>query len=247
MYWLGVIEESNLFLVIHSYASYSDGLITPSCKVFFCLWNLLLLLFSIPKFSVKEWQLGHNNWRFSSLLFVQSPSMWCIYNGTSPVYGFTSFHPHLWQELLYLSIKYLLTKLLTYPIPFSPLVVPDFHYAIYCLYSYSLEHFKQQYFLLLTPFVKNSFPQFKHIAIFFFPLLKVSYSLILLLGGSSIPNLFAYFLTDAPVTPSLLPISSYATFSTKIHYFKSSFTSSQFTLDFPIFSYIIISVLDQLN
>ena len=49
-------------------------LIFPFCF----LYILLLSLFRLPKVSVKEWQFGHSNWRFSSLLLRQSPSIWWI-------------------------------------------------------------------------------------------------------------------------------------------------------------------------
>ena len=103
-------------------------------NVNFSLWNLLLFLFKLPKFSVRAWWFGHKSWRLSSLLFKQSPSIWCTWSGTNPVYGFTSFQPHTSQAELCFSKRYLLICLLISLAPFLPSWRPAFHSSIYFLY-----------------------------------------------------------------------------------------------------------------
>ena len=112
----------------------------------FCLLYLLLeLLLRLPNVSVNEWQLGHNSWRFSSLLFVQSPSMWCICNGTLCVTTFSFPHPHVWHLHPFLSKRYLR---MCFDIPYLP-IIPDsspfFQRSINNLYSNSCWQLNEQY------------------------------------------------------------------------------------------------------
>ena len=54
--------------------------------------NQVIFLLPLPLLAplyvaVNEWQFGHNRIRFSSLLFVASPSICSISSGNVPVYG----------------------------------------------------------------------------------------------------------------------------------------------------------------
>ena len=85
----------------------------------------------------KESQFGHTKRRFSSLLFLQLPSIWSATKGMIPVFGLILAQPHRQHLLAYFLRRYFLTYPDTSPKLTSPLSLPCFHAFIYDKYSYS--------------------------------------------------------------------------------------------------------------
>ena len=69
----GQTEPKPVVLPLHHETIFIENLLNS--RYLYLLSILVQLLFLLPKFSVKAWQLGHNNCKFSSVLFLQLPSI----------------------------------------------------------------------------------------------------------------------------------------------------------------------------